>query len=303
MKTQKTTYKTKRNFIWLLAGLMFIGLLGLASISLAAEGIWTRKADMPTARGWMASAVVDGKIYAIGGFANWAALSTVEVYDTKTDTWAKKANIPTARLYFSAAVLNGMIYAIGGMLSPDNVPINLVEAYNPRTDTWTKKADLPTATFGGIGGCAPVVEGKIYLIGAHLGAPGNLSIVQEYDPLADKWTRKTDMPIPRMSFAVSEANKKIYAIGGYRDFWAAVPLPTVDEYNPATDQWVKKADIPTVRGDLSASAVNGIIFVIGGGEQGVFVLPTVEAYNPQTDTWTKEADMPTPRLGLSTCED
>jgi N-acetylneuraminic acid mutarotase len=199
------------------------------------------------------------------------------------------------------AIARRLVEVMGGMPRPDNVPTNIVEAYDPRTDTWTKKADLPTAAFGVIGGYAPVVDGKIYLISEYTVTGASPSTVQEYDPLADKWTRKTDMPITRACFAVSEAKNKVYVIGGYRDFWAAIPQPTVDEYNPATDQWVKKADMPAGREEHSASTVNGIIYVIGGGKAGEFVLPTVEAYNPQTDTWTKEADMPTPRMDFSTC--
>ena len=72
----------KRHFIWILAALMLIELLSLASIGLAEEGKWTRKADMPTARRWLSTSVVNGKIYAIGGCAGQTILSTVEVYDT-----------------------------------------------------------------------------------------------------------------------------------------------------------------------------------------------------------------------------
>ena len=42
-------------------------LLGMASISPAAEESWIIKADMPTARVGVSTSVVDGKIYAIGG--------------------------------------------------------------------------------------------------------------------------------------------------------------------------------------------------------------------------------------------
>ncbi|MHC4686674.1 MAG: Kelch repeat-containing protein, partial [Planctomycetota bacterium] len=69
--------------------------LGLATVSLAAEGIWTTKSPMPTARYVLSSSVVDGKIYAIGG--DPAGASTVEAYDPVTDTWTRKANMPMPR--------------------------------------------------------------------------------------------------------------------------------------------------------------------------------------------------------------
>ena len=43
---------------------------GLVEVYDPSTDTWTRKADMPTARGFFGTAVVDGKIYAIGGSPN-----------------------------------------------------------------------------------------------------------------------------------------------------------------------------------------------------------------------------------------
>ncbi|MDP6597310.1 MAG: kelch repeat-containing protein, partial [Candidatus Poribacteria bacterium] len=97
---------------------------------------WTRKADMSIARSSMASAVVDGKIYVIGGATNIdnMVLNTVEVYDPVTDTWAKKADMPTARWEPSAVVVGGKIYVIGGNIRPpfqNSAKVAIVEVYDP----------------------------------------------------------------------------------------------------------------------------------------------------------------------------
>jgi hypothetical protein len=76
----------KREFIFLLTSLMLIGLLGTASMSQEA-GTWTQKADMPTARFVSGSAVVDGKIYIIGGESSLDRIAVVEEYDPAADTW------------------------------------------------------------------------------------------------------------------------------------------------------------------------------------------------------------------------
>ena len=68
----------KRNFIWILTSLMVSGLLGVASMSLAAGDPWIRKADMPTTRGNFSTSVVNGIIYAIGGLPGG---NVVEAYD------------------------------------------------------------------------------------------------------------------------------------------------------------------------------------------------------------------------------
>ena len=78
--------------------LILYALLGINVANLAAEENWMRKADMPTQRSGFDTCIVDGKIYAIGGeiggFGN-LSVSTVEMYDPKTDTWERKADMPT----------------------------------------------------------------------------------------------------------------------------------------------------------------------------------------------------------------
>lgn len=49
---------------------MFIGFWGLTPITLAVEGKWTKKADMPTARAQFTASAVSGKIYVFGGGAD-----------------------------------------------------------------------------------------------------------------------------------------------------------------------------------------------------------------------------------------
>jgi N-acetylneuraminic acid mutarotase len=55
--------------------------LGLSTVEAydPATDTWTTKAPMPTARQGLAAAVVNGSLYAIGGY-NGSYLSTVESY-------------------------------------------------------------------------------------------------------------------------------------------------------------------------------------------------------------------------------
>jgi N-acetylneuraminic acid mutarotase len=306
MKTPKTTHNMKRNFIWILTSLMLSGLLGMASISLAAGDAWTRKADMPTARYALSTSTVNGIIYAIGGATGRhfnAVLPTVEAYNPVTETWTTKADMPTARAFHAASVVDGIIYTIGGSRVPlEGLPT--VEAYDPVTDTWAKKADMPTARFAL---STSVVNGQIYAIG---GAQDSgwieLSTVEVYDPVTDTWTAKTDMPTARCLLGTSVLEGQIYAIGGYNGRGAASNgMSTVEAYDPVTDNWASKADMPTGRLVLSTSAVDGIIYAISGAPEpgdnsGFPGVSTVEAYNAVTNTWATKTDIPTPRGRLST---
>ena len=107
--------------------------------------------ELPTLRTGFATAVVDGKIYLIGGtpFQNRRGpygLSTVEVYDPKTNSWEQSRRYANSHAQSAkTAVVNGTIYVCGGYNGADNRLVNLkfldiVEAYDPQNDTWTRKA-------------------------------------------------------------------------------------------------------------------------------------------------------------------
>jgi len=276
--------------------LVLVLALGMSSVSRAAEGIWTTKSPMPTARYVLSSSVVDGIIYAIGGDAGSRA-SVVEAYDPLTDTWTQKANMPMARGGGTTSVVNGRIYYMGGRPSYNGANIPSVIEYDAIRDTWATKVNMLTPRTWL---SSSVVNGKIYTIGGartYQGAP--LSTVEEYDPSTDTWRRKADMPTPRASVSTNAVNGRIYAIGGTPGYgqWNQ-GLSTVEEYDPATDTWTRKADMPTGRTYFSTCAVNGKIYAIGGMDSNH--LSSVEEYDPATDTWTKMADMPTARSGLAT---
>jgi len=110
------------------------------------------------------------------------------------------------------------------------------------------------------------------------------------------WTKKANMPTPRLDLRACVVDGIIYAIGGSRN---GSTVSTVEAYDPKTDTWTKKADMPTPRRGLSTSVVDGTIYIIGGSTVKGSVLPNVEAYDPKIDIWTKKRDMPTPRTALS----
>ncbi|MFQ5768937.1 MAG: kelch repeat-containing protein [bacterium] len=278
-------------------------LLGMTSISLAQGDIWTEKAPMPTKRLAFAAAVVDGKIYAIGGTRSETGplFSKVEVYDPATDTWdTNKTEMPPARSSLGCAVVDGKIYAIGGVSSSI---VSTLEVYDPVTDTWTTKAPMPTPR-ASVSTCA--VNGKIYAIGGSKRTGSlwsGLSIVEEYDPSRDTWARKKDMPTRRWALATCVVDGKIYAIGGNIQYPAI--SRDVEVYDPVTDTWTKKTPMPTARYSLSTSSINGKIFAFGGwrasgGDWGDPMYKIVEEYDSDTGIWIRKTDMPFTIAELST---
>jgi N-acetylneuraminic acid mutarotase len=145
---------------------------------------------------------------------------------------------------------------------------------------------------------ASTVNGKIYTIGGGERS-GPFSVVEEYDPATDTWTKKADMPTARAFLSTGVVNGKIYAIGGSR--FNAPAYTAVEEYDPVTDTWTKKADMPARRTWSSTSVVDEKIYTFGGGSrQGGEPLSSLFLYDPVMDTWEVKDDMPVKMGGVGT---
>ena len=262
----------------------------------ATEDFWETMADMPTGRLGPGVAVVNGKIYVIGGINVGGFLNTNEEYDPATDTWATKKPMPTPRSGFGIAVYQNKIYCIGGGPGGFEGVTGVNEVYDPVTDTWTTKTPMPTPRESV---CANVVNGKIYLIGGSKPFNPNIpsfvpNVNEVYDPVSDSWTTKTPPPTKVSSYASAVVDDKIYVISGSGESETLTQI-----YDPSTDSWSFGAQIPTPVWGAAAGATTGVlapkrIYVMGG--YPAFTLNQV--YDPETDTWTVGAQMPTSRYGL-----
>lgn len=102
------------------------------------EGQWQPCAQMPTPRSGLAAAVIDGRIYALGGSCpgRGRALDVVECYDPDADRWTCLAPMLVKRSRFAAAAVGGWIYAVGGFDESGTEALSAVERYDPQTDSW-----------------------------------------------------------------------------------------------------------------------------------------------------------------------
>ncbi len=182
---------------------------------------WVTKSPMPTARWNFAAAVINGKIYAIGGQSGVSVIATVEEYDPSLDSWTVKAPMPTARRELSASVVNDKLYAIGGW-TVFNENTEIVEEYDPGINAWTTKVNMPRKRFDHV---SEAVNGAIFVFGGST-IPNN--IVEKYLTASDQWTLKTPMPEGGERFAASVVNSKIYVIG-------VGDYSKVYEYDPSLD--------------------------------------------------------------------
>ena len=91
---------------------------------------WKSLAPMPTARGGIAAAVINGNIYVFGGEAPEKTFNNNEKYNTATNTWTDDIPMPTPRHGLTAIALNNNIYVIGGGPEPDISFANVNEVFH-----------------------------------------------------------------------------------------------------------------------------------------------------------------------------
>ena len=294
------------------------------AVSAVDFGSWTTEASMQEARSELGVAVVNGRIYAIGGSTlqgeepyTGGIVGTNEEYDPVSDTWVFKTPMPTPRTDFGIAVYNNKIYCIGGKDSESITNVN--EVYDPATDTWETMASMPTPRYGVR---ASVVNGKMYLIG---GDDPDVSIDwgasthnEVYDPATDSWSTKTPVPHPTTRYASVVFDEKIYVIGGYigrgsaRDGAEGLHFDLNQVYDTETDSWSYGAPLTEGYGSVAGAVTTGLnapmrIYVIGemrrnfGDDTDYFV----RVYDPVGDSWVSGANIPTDRanFGVAVLDD
>lgn len=88
-------------------------------------------------------AILDGQLYALGGYDGTQHLSTVECYSPCTDQWVSAADMRSKRCYVGAILLSERLYAIGGY---DGMTLlDSIECYDAGTDEWRIVSSMGTS--------------------------------------------------------------------------------------------------------------------------------------------------------------
>jgi N-acetylneuraminic acid mutarotase len=283
------------------------------SVSASSPNSWTSRASMQVARAYLGVAVVDGRIYAIGGDEGsetgncmtgtgmtYRVVNVTEEYDPNLDTWVEKAQMPTVRARFGTAVHRGMIYCIGGyngatvFYGPESYDwkteyydLGANEVYDPATDTWETKTPLPTPRHAS---ATNTVDGRIYVIGGYsITTHSVLNVNEVYDPETDTWETKKSPPLEVAGSASAVVDAKIYVLGEDPNAnWKNVILI----YDPANDSWSVGAFAP-----VSYAATAGATTGVNAPKRIYFFDENrTDVYDPASDNWTVGAAAPTDRL-------
>jgi len=221
----------------------------------------TKLANIPNPAINLALAVVNDRIYAIGGdrFQN-----ANREYDPKTNTWKLLEPMPTSRQHIDCGVYEGKIYITGGLTSWTDIS-QKHEVYDVEKGSWEEKAAIPYIVHN-----AAVVntDSHIYVIGG-AGTKeniwGDVWRVEKYDIKNNQWTQKKDLPQLLFKPAAVVANKQIIVLGGFsKEDEQDICSDKVFIYKPDADQWLETTPLPAKNVFFGCAAIGNKIYVIGG---------------------------------------
>jgi len=108
----------------------------------AEKNVWETVADMSTERWGGTAAVLDDKLFVMGGRnARQLNLASVEYYERASNEWKQVAPMNKGRYGHAAAVWNGRLYVMGGAGAGSSV-----ESYDTERDEWVLESSGNEAT-------------------------------------------------------------------------------------------------------------------------------------------------------------
>jgi hypothetical protein len=178
-----------------------------------ATGAWTKLPSLPAGRSSHDAAVIDGKIYVVGGWNLSGESSTGEwqpdalVYHTAAGDsdseeggkWVKISEPHFQRRALAVAAWNGRLWALGGMDEYADIKRD-VFSYDPQTDTWSKAAELPGDDMQGFGVSAWGLDSGLY-------ASGTDGVLYRLSSVDGQWQQVAELETPRFFHRILPGGK------------------------------------------------------------------------------------------------
>jgi hypothetical protein len=256
-------------------------------ILLALMQSWQAGAPMPTPRFGMATAVVDGKVFAIGGGTGAyhpMTVPAVESYDPVADSWTTGYQpMPQARWFVGGAELSGKMLVIGG--TDGRRTYARVDRFDPVTNTWDTLAALPEP-LEGCGVCK--YDDRVYVVGGYSDAESYSKRVYMFLPSTGlgRWLEVDSLGLARTIPGAAVAGGRMYAVGGkYFNHTSSV-----EHY--ADREWNRESrSMATPRAGMGLVGYDSILVAIGGVAYGGR-LSTVEVLNTTGGPWYYSDPLP-----------
>lgn len=169
-------------------------------------------------------------------------------YDPVKDIFIKKSDFPKSigayPMSFTANNKGYVLFVDSDYSTPGGIwindTINELWEYNPENDAWTRKADFPG--FKRRNGTAFSINDKGYIFGGVYWKHSwsyYPTDVWEFDPLANKWTQKAELPWSHQT----QAQGLGFSHNG-KGYFGIASTSHIYEYDPVSDTWDYITDYP-----------------------------------------------------------
>ena len=157
---------------------------------------WRALPELCVARSNCGVAVIDGKLYVVGGLnlaEDYSSMKSAEVFDPLTGQWQVLPDMRVRRNESGVASIDGKLYVVGGYVGKSG------EVFDPSTREWQALPDMSVPRSA----CsATSMDGKLYVVGGRQGT-GTLKSVEVLDPSTMQWQSLPDMSVERENCGVA----------------------------------------------------------------------------------------------------
>ncbi len=241
---------------------------------------WHQGASLPQPVASAQGAVVEGRIYVLGGYTDAAGkvTNTVQVYDIAADSWSKKGKLDLGVAEATATAVDAKIYVVSGVDGKGRVTgrVQILDTASGKVGKG-QAAAIPSAGASAVaagrrvvvaGGALPDKKGKL----SENSAVSERSAVYEIDN--DLWALGPDLVAPTYDAVAARIDGLAFLIGGRNSFEGStvaevqqLDLAEVadDDRDRSKDQgWRRALPQPIPTGGSGSGAVGNACYVVGG---------------------------------------
>ena len=282
------------------------------------NGRWVEGPTLPSPRQNAAVAVLNGRIYLIGGFG-----SDLRQHDTtfvlqpplvtstpipefqggpiptNVGTWQTAAPVPESVDNAAAVSYLGYIYLAGGRI--ENKVTNKAWRYDPVDDRWAEMRSMPVPRHGAT---LQAMDGKLYLIGGAASHGNDDTSIEVFDIARNSWSLvQNALGNARIGVASTVTQGKIAVLGGMTREGAF--LSSTDYYDPQRNRWTSASNMRTARANFGLTVVENRLVAIGGitppptPDEEPAPTQTMEISAGYNSGWMGGPWMPFPRQGMA----
>ncbi len=274
----------------------------LAATSTASLGTlkWSSVASSPVGRAEGQSAVVNGKLYVLGGVNTSGPYARSDVYNPSTNSWTRIKDLPKKLTHAGTTVVGRDIYLAGGYIGTassgwaQTFATREVWRYNVDSNSYSSMPQLPSARGSGV---LVALGRKLHFVS---GADSSRADRREHwvldlDNQGAGWKSLAAIPNGKTHLGAVALNGKLYVVGGQHEYDDDADCQSdLHVYNPSTNGWTKLASMPRALSHHNSSTVvhNGRILVLGGETSPGSNTSKVSAYDPAANRWTDLTSLP-----------